>query len=84
MDIVRGAAFVGTLLLAWVSLRPFEDLSNMQIGDAGTGNELPTYATYGGIAALTIGLAMRDNMRALATLLSPAFDLVGPATPPPP
>jgi O-antigen ligase len=77
MDIVRGAAFVGTLLLAWVSLRPFEDLSNMQIGDAGTGNELPTYATYGGIAALTIGLAMRDNMRALATLLSPAFVLFG-------
>jgi O-antigen ligase len=77
MDIVRGAIFVGTLLLAWVSLRPFEDLSNMQIGDATTGNELPTYATYGGIAVLTIGLAMRDNMRGLASLLSPAFMLFG-------
>jgi O-antigen ligase len=77
MDIVRGGLFVGTLLLAWVSLRPFEDLGNMQIGDVTTGNELPTYAAYGGIAVLTIGLAMRDNMRALATLLSPAHTLFG-------
>ena len=50
MDIVRGAAFVGTLLLAWISLHPFEDLGNMQIGDVGTGNELPTYAAFGGLA----------------------------------
>jgi O-antigen ligase len=77
MDIVRGAAFIGTLLLTWVSLRPFEDLGNMQIGDVTTGNELPTYAAYGGIALLTIGLAMRDNMRALASLLSRAHMVVG-------
>ena len=30
MDIVRGGAFVGALLLAWISLHPFEDLGNMQ------------------------------------------------------
>jgi O-antigen ligase len=77
MDIVRGAAFIGTLLLTWVSLRPFEDLGNMQIGDVTTGNELPTYAAYGGIALLTIGLAMRDNMRALASLLSRAHMVFG-------
>ena len=33
MDIVRGAAFIGTLLLVWISLRPFDDLGNLQIGD---------------------------------------------------
>ena len=38
MDIVRGATFVGALLLAWISLQPFEDLGNMQIGDVTTGN----------------------------------------------
>ena len=42
MDIVRGATFVGALLLAWVSLQPFEDLSNMQIGDVTTGNVATT------------------------------------------
>jgi O-antigen ligase len=77
MDIVRGALFIGTLLLAWVSLHPFADLGNMQIGDAGTGNELTTYATFGGIAALTVGLAMRDNMPGLATLLTRSFLLFG-------
>jgi hypothetical protein len=44
MDIVRGATFVGTLLLGWISLHPFESLGDLQIGHAGTGNELATYA----------------------------------------
>lgn len=75
MDIVRGAIFVGALLLAWVSLRPFEDLSTMQVGDVTTGNEIPTYAAFGGLAMLTVALAMRGNARGLATLRSPAFVL---------
>ena len=44
MDVVRGATFIGALLLAWMSLRPFDDLGNMQIGDTTTGNEMLTYA----------------------------------------
>ena len=75
MDIVRGAAFVGVLLLTWVSLHPFEDLSNMQIGDVTTGNELPTYALYGGLAVLMAVLVWRGNIKGLATLLSPTFML---------
>lgn len=75
MDVIRGAAFVGAFLLAWVSLHPFEDLGNMQIGEVTTGNEVPTYAAFGGLAVLTLVLAARDNMRGLATLLSPAFVL---------
>jgi O-antigen ligase len=77
MDIVRGAAFIGAFLLAWVSLRPFVDLGEMQIGDVSTGNEVPTYAAFGGMAALTVWLTMRDNIRGLATLLSPGFILFG-------
>jgi O-antigen ligase len=73
MDLVRGATFVGALLLAWVSLHPFQDLADMQIGDASMGNELPTYAAFGGLAVLALALAMRDNMRGLASLLTPAF-----------
>jgi O-antigen ligase len=75
IDIVRGATFVGVMLLAWLSLHPFEDLSNAQIGDVTTGNELPTYALFGGLALLTMILAMRDNVRGLATLLTPVFVL---------
>jgi O-antigen ligase len=77
MDIVRGAAFIGAFLLAWVSLRPFEDLSEMQVGDVSTGNEVLTYAAFGGMAVLTVALTMRNNMRGLATLLSPGFMLFG-------
>jgi hypothetical protein len=35
MDVVRGATFVGTLLLGWISLHPFGTLGDMQIGDVG-------------------------------------------------
>jgi len=77
MDLVRGAAFVGALLLAWISLHPFADLGALEAGDVSTGNEVLTYATFGGLAVLTIALALRDNVRGLATLWSPAFVLFG-------
>jgi O-antigen ligase len=77
MDIVRGATFVGTLLLAWISLRPFTDLGDMRVGDVSTGKEAVTYAAFGGLAALTLVLTMRDNMRGLASLLTPGFLLFG-------
>jgi O-antigen ligase len=77
MDVVRGAAFIGALLLAWVSLRPFVDLGLVQIGDVTTGNEVPTYLAFGGMAVLTVALALRDNLRGLATLLSPGYILFG-------
>ncbi len=75
MDIVRGTVFIGTLLLVWISLRPFEDLATLQVGDVTTGNEFPTYAAFGGLAVLTLVLAMRENTQGLATLLSPALVL---------
>ena len=54
MDIVRGATFVGTLLLAWISLRPFPDLRDMRVGEIGMGQEAMTYASFGGLAVLTL------------------------------
>jgi O-antigen ligase len=77
MDVLRAATFIGTLLLVWVSLRPFIDLSDSQLKDLSTGNETLTYAAFGCLALLTVALAMRDNMRGLVTLLSPAFVLFG-------
>jgi O-antigen ligase len=75
LDVLRAATFIGTLLLTWVSLRPFVDLSGSQLKDLSTGNEAVTYAAFGGLALLTVALAMRDNMRGLETLLTPSFIL---------
>jgi O-antigen ligase len=76
-DVLRAATFMGALLLVWVSLRPFVDLSGSQLRDLTTGNEALTYAAFGCLALLTVALAMRDNMRGLVTLLSPGFVLFG-------
>ena len=47
----------------------------MQIGDVTTGNVATTYMAYAALAVLTLALAMRDNVTALRTLLSPSFVL---------
>jgi O-antigen ligase len=75
IDLVRGAAFIGALLLAWISLRPFVDLGNVQLSDQTTGNETLTYAAFGSLAVLTVALASRDNIPGLATLLSRGYIL---------
>ena len=77
MDLLRGATFIAVLLLAWVSLRPFIDLGNAELKDLSTGNETLTYLAFGGFAALMLALAMRDNMPAVMTLLSPVYLLFG-------
>jgi O-antigen ligase len=77
MDVVRGATFIGALLLAWISLRPFVDLGDQQLKDTSTGNETLTYLAFGGMAVLAIVLAMRDNMPGLATLVTPLHALFG-------
>jgi O-antigen ligase len=76
-DVVRAATFVGAFLLAWVSLRPFIDLGDTQLIDSTTGNETLTYVAFGCLAALTVALAMRDDIQGLATLLSPGYILLG-------
>jgi O-antigen ligase len=76
MDVVRGALFIGALLLTWISLHPFEDLSGIEIGEVSTGNDLPTYALYGCLAALAVAIVMRDNLKGLATLLTPSLMLL--------
>ncbi|HEY4987944.1 MAG TPA: O-antigen ligase [Bradyrhizobium sp.] len=77
MDLVRGATFIGALLLAWISLHPFADLGNQQLTDTTTGNEVTTYLAFGCLAVLALTLALRDNWQGLSTLLTPAFMLLG-------
>jgi O-antigen ligase len=75
-DALRAGAFTGALLLAWISLRPFVDLGDAELKDLSTGNETLTYLAFGGLAVLTLALAMRDHMPGLMTLLSPAYILL--------
>ena len=75
MDLLRAAVFIGALLLSWISLRPFGDLSSQLLQDTGTGNEGPTYLAFGCLAVLTFGLVIGDNLRGLKTLFAPAFVL---------
>ena len=77
MDVVRGATFIGALLLGWISLHPFESLGGLLIGEGGTGNELATYAVFGALSVLTVALALRNDSRGLATLYTPAVVLFG-------
>jgi O-antigen ligase len=77
IDLLRAGAFIGALLLVWLSLHPFVDISGASLKDVTTGNEALTYAAFGCLALLTVALAIRDNMRGLLTLLSPNFVLFG-------
>jgi O-antigen ligase len=76
-DLARAATFIAALLLAWVSLRPFIDLGDAQLRDAATGNETIAYLAFSCLAVLAIGLAIRDNMPGLMTLISPGFIVFG-------
>ena len=73
IDIARTSAFVGALLLAWISLQPFIDLSNMLLAEVTTGKEASTYVAFGCFALVTVALAMRDGGRGFATLASPGY-----------
>jgi O-antigen ligase len=74
IDVVRAAAFIGTLLVAWISLRPFVDLRAQEWKDsAATGNETMTYLVFGGLTVMTVLLAMRDSLRGMATLIAPGY-----------
>jgi O-antigen ligase len=77
IDVVRAATFVGTTVLAWFTLSPFGDLADQARKDATSGNEVPTYLTFGCLSLLAITLVVRDNVRGLKSLWSPAFLLFG-------
>jgi O-antigen ligase len=75
--VLRAATFIGALLLAWISLRPFEDLAELDLANTSSGNDAITYAVFGGLAVLTGLLTIAENRRGLASLLSPGFLIFG-------
>jgi O-antigen ligase len=75
--VLRAAVFVGALLLAWISLRPFEDLAELDLASTSSGNDAITYAIFAALAVLTGLLTITENKRGLVTLLSPGFLIFG-------
>ena len=71
--VLRGMVFIGALLLAWISLRPFENLAELDLANTTSGNDTITYAVFGGLAVLTGILTIAENRKGLASLLSPGF-----------
>src|ERR1700729_129458 len=74
---LRGATFVGALLLAWISLRPFEDLAELDLAEMTSGNDEITYLVFGGLALLTAFLTVSESRGGLAALLTPGFLIFG-------
>ncbi|MHC2337363.1 O-antigen ligase family protein [Bradyrhizobium sp. USDA 4454] len=77
MDIVRCAFFIGILLLVWISLHPFEDLSGFHVGEVTSGREAVLYGLFGVLMVAMLALTVRDNLPALKSLMTPAFLLFG-------
>jgi O-antigen ligase len=77
LHVLRAAVFVGSLLIAWISLRPFVALSEAEVPDVTSGGDALTYAVFGGLAVLTGLLTISENRRGLQTLLSPGFLIFG-------
>lgn len=70
--VARQVVFVAALLVAWISLKPFPSLSDLDLGNIVTGQEGLTYATFGILAAAAFALVFADHRRALLACLSPA------------
>ncbi|GJE18676.1 O-antigen ligase family protein [Methylobacterium marchantiae] len=75
--VARKAVFLAILLLTWISLKPFQDLSNPDIGELATGREGLTYASFGILALLALGLTFATHSRALRSFVSPWFLALG-------
>ncbi|UTD27377.1 O-antigen ligase family protein [Bradyrhizobium sp. WD16] len=72
-DTARMVVFTGTLLLVWVSLKPFADLTNMRLEDVGTGNDFWTYVWFLALALLAPAMARSANSRGLVSLATASF-----------
>ena len=79
VDVLRAARFIGfiaTVLLIWVSLRPFPDLGDPGMGDADKGKLATTYIALGVFSVFAFALTAHRHAKALRSLLTPAFLLL--------
>jgi O-antigen ligase len=77
MRVARCAAFVGILLVIWISLRPFPDLSDPAVVDLDKGKLATTYITLGILSVVVLALTFREHLEALRSLLTPTVIVLG-------
>ncbi|MHC2089090.1 O-antigen ligase family protein [Methylobacterium sp. CM6244] len=75
--IARKVVFLAVLLLSWISLKPFQDLSNPDVLELATGREGLTYASFGLFALLCLALTLPAHAKALRGFASPWFLALG-------
>ena len=73
LHVARCVGFVATVLIIWVSLRPFPDLSDPGVGDLDRGKLASTYIALGIFSVAAIALTAFRHARALRSLMTPMF-----------
>jgi len=73
LHVARCAGFVATVLFIWVSLRPFPDLSDPDVGDLDKGKLASTYITLGLFSVAALALTVFRHAKALRSLVTPTF-----------
>jgi O-antigen ligase len=73
LHVARCVAFVATVLLIWISLRPFPDLSDPGVADLDRGKLASTYITLGIFSVAVLALTVFRHARALRSLMTPMF-----------
>ena len=65
----RSLAFLAAMALVFITLRPFESLSQEDVVDISTGREVYTYIAMGLIAAACVAIASRHDRPALSAVM---------------
>ncbi len=69
----RAIAFVGALVLTWITLQPFADLGAEDALDLGVGRDTAIYFAFASCAAFCLYLAALTDGRGLRRLVNPAY-----------
>lgn len=73
LHVARCVGFVAAVLIIWVSLRPFPDLSDAGIVDGDRGKLASTYVTLGIFSIVALALTAFRHAKALRSLVTPMF-----------
>jgi O-antigen ligase len=73
LRVARCIGFIATVLIIWVSLRPFPDLSDPGFGDGDKGKLAATYVTLGIFSVVALMLTASRHAQALRSLITPMF-----------
>ncbi len=69
----RAIAFVGVLLLGWLTLKPFDDLADPVALELSVGREAATYLCFGALAAFCLAQIIQTDGQGLRRLAVPSF-----------